>query len=110
MSRAPAAVASQQRQRLQTGAQEPRRERLEARVSAEQKRLFQYAADVRGLTLTDFVLSSVQAAATRAIQEHDVLTLSARDRELFVQTLLNPPAPNDRLLAAARRYREMFGD
>lgn len=86
-----------------------RRQRLEARITAEQKRLFQQAADIQGVTLTDFVVASVQAAASRAIEESAILTLRARDREVFVQALLNPPAPNDRLLSAARRYRELQG-
>ncbi len=81
-----------------------RRQRLEARITTEQKDLFQHAADIQGVTLTDFVVASVHAAAARVVQERDVLTLRARDREVFVQALMNPPAPNKRLLAAARRY------
>ena len=51
-------------------------ERLEARLSKEQKELFQRAADILGLTLTDFTISSLQVAAKQAIQEHEIMTLS----------------------------------
>lgn len=40
-----------------------RAERLEARVTAEQKDLIERAATLQGRTVTDFVLTSVQEAA-----------------------------------------------
>ncbi|MGH6959741.1 MAG: DUF1778 domain-containing protein, partial [Dongiaceae bacterium] len=42
-----------------------RAERLEARISRDQKTLFQRAAELQGRTLTDFVVSSAQDAAVR---------------------------------------------
>jgi uncharacterized protein (DUF1778 family) len=84
-------------------------ERLEARISKEQKELFQRAAELQGRTLTDFVISSVLDAAKRAIQEHEMMTLSVRDREVFVEALLNPPDPSNKLQAAAQRYRQKMG-
>jgi uncharacterized protein (DUF1778 family) len=89
--------------------EEHRRERLEARISSEQKRLLQRAAEIRGLTLTDFVISSAQEAASVAVREEEVLTLRARDREAFVRALMHPPVPNQRLRSAVRRYRENRG-
>ena len=44
-----------------------RGERLETRVTADQKRLIEHAAALQGRTVTDFVLTSVQDAARRAI-------------------------------------------
>jgi uncharacterized protein (DUF1778 family) len=83
--------------------------RLETRVTAEQKRLFQRAADLTGRSLTDFILNSAQEVATRTVREHDVLTVSGRDRELFVSALLQPPAPSRRLRQAASRYKRALG-
>lgn len=81
------------------------KERLEARISPEQKRLLQEAASLRGQSLTDFVVSSVQEAARRTVEEWQVISLSRRDRDLFVRTLLEAPAPNRNLRAAAERFR-----
>lgn len=50
-----------------------------ARISADQKRLLQRAADIRGQTLTEFVVSAAQDAATRAIVDQEVIELSLRD-------------------------------
>jgi len=87
-----------------------RSQRLEARVTAEQKTLIERAAALQGRTVTDFVLSSVQDAARRAIEEHQQLTLSVRDSGAFVDALLNPRPVNDRLRATVRRYRETTGE
>lgn len=86
-----------------------RAERLEARVTAEQKSLIERAAALQGRSLTDFVLTSVQDAARRAIEEHSQLALSVRDSEAFVDALLKPKPVNDRLRDTVRRYRERAG-
>jgi uncharacterized protein (DUF1778 family) len=82
-----------------------RQERLEARISREQKKLFQKAAELQGRTVTEFVVSSAQEAAMRAIEERTVMRLSERDREVFVSALLSPTVPTGRLAKAARRYK-----
>jgi uncharacterized protein (DUF1778 family) len=86
-----------------------RAQRLEARVTAEQKTLIERAAALQGRTVTDFVLTSVQDAARRAIEEHRQLELSVRDSQAFVEALLNPKPINDRLRDTIRRYRETTG-
>ncbi|NDJ26006.1 DUF1778 domain-containing protein [Nostoc sp. B(2019)] len=84
-------------------------ERLEARITKEQKELFQRAADIQGRTLTDFVISSVLNAAKQIIHEHEMMSLSKEDQEVFVSALLNPPEPSTKLQAAAQRYKRNIG-
>ena len=86
-----------------------RAQRLEARLTAEQKTLIEHAAALQGRTVTDFVLTSVQDAARRAIQEHRQLELSVRDSTAFVDAMLHPKPVNDRLRDTVRRYREATG-
>src|SRR3546814_12293986 len=75
-------------QRLESAPPTRRRaERLEARVTAEQKALIEHAAALEGRSITDFVLTSVQDAAKRAIAEHEVIQLSVRDSKAFVEAL-----------------------
>ena len=83
-------------------------ERLEARLSRKQKALIQHAADLAGRSLTDFILSASQEAANKVIREHEVITLSAKESERFVNVLMNPPAPNLALQKAAKRHRDFF--
>lgn len=93
----------------QTNSKQTKAERLEARISKEQKELFQRAADLQGRTLTDFIISSLQNAANQIIQEHEVMILSRRDQEVFVEALLNPAEPSAKLTTAAQRYKQNMG-
>jgi uncharacterized protein (DUF1778 family) len=89
--------------------EQPRRAkgaRLEARISREQKALFQRAAAIQGRSLTDFVVASVHDAAMRTLQDYETLKLGVRDSGALVATLLEDAEPGKRLKAAARRYRD----
>ncbi len=88
----------------------PKSERLEARVTLQQKRLLQRAAELRGLSLTDFLVTSAQTAAEAAIREHNVIALTAEDSIAFAEALLNPREPNASLRAAFARYSEEVAD
>jgi uncharacterized protein (DUF1778 family) len=78
--------------------------RLEARITHKDKKLLEEAATAKGLTLTAFVTSSAREAAVRTLQERHIIELGRQDQEIFVRALLNPPAPNERLRAAAERH------
>ena len=52
--------------------------------------------------LTDFVVHHAVNAAKAVIEEADHLRLSERDSLRVLALLENPPAPNAKLLAAAR--------
>ncbi len=84
-------------------------ERLEARVTREQKRIIERAAELRGTSVTEFVVVSAQQAATKTIKGFETLSLRGEAREVFVNALLNPPAPNAAAKAAARRYKQRLG-
>lgn len=86
-----------------------RSERVEARITLQQKKLLERAAALDGRTLTDFVLSSAQAAAAETIARHELLELTPDDQGVFVAALLKPPAPNKALRAAAERYMASMG-
>jgi uncharacterized protein (DUF1778 family) len=84
----------------------PRLSRLEARITKEQKELFMHAADIQGRSLTDFMLGTLHEEATRIIHSHEVIRLSRRDSEIFINSLLNPPSPGPRLKKAAEHYKK----
>jgi len=81
-------------------------ERIEARISVDTKELLKSAAQLSGRTLTDFVINSAAEAAKRVIHEHQQIHLSIKDRDLFIQLLLNPPKPSKRLLTAVKTYKK----
>jgi uncharacterized protein (DUF1778 family) len=98
-----------QNQVFQVRRKSQKQERLEARLTRGQKRLIERAAQIRGTSVTDFVLASAQQAATETIKDFQTLSLRGKSREVFVNALLNPPAPNAPARAAARRYKERMG-
>lgn len=88
----------------------PRKEeRLEVRIAPDQKRLIERAAALRGTTLTDFVIASVQEAAATTIKDFDILHLQNEAREVFMNAIMNPPAPNKAARDAAERYSKHMG-
>jgi len=84
----------------------PRNARLEARVSSDQKDLFQRAAALTGRTLSELVIDSTQEAAAKIVREHEVIRLSREEQAAFVQVLLNPKEAGPRLKQAVQSYRE----
>jgi uncharacterized protein (DUF1778 family) len=80
--------------------------RLEARISTELHAMLKRAAEIPGRSLTDLVVSAVQEAAQRTIEQGEVVRLSLADSERFAQALLSPPDPSPALgRAFARRHK-----
>lgn len=82
--------------------------RLEARISTELQSTLKRAAEIQGLTLTDFVISAVQDAAQKTIEQAGVIRLSLADQECFAQALLSPPKPNPALKRAFARRKKLL--
>jgi uncharacterized protein (DUF1778 family) len=80
--------------------QNPRAERLGFRLDERTKALIERAAAFEHRKVSDFCLTAISEAARRVIAEHETLVLSERDRDVFFDTLVNPPPLNDRLKRA----------
>ena len=86
-----------------------RTDRIDIRLTSAQKELLEHATALQGRTVTAFILASAEEAAHKAIKEHETVRLSERDREVFVDALLNPPRPSDHLRTAAATYLKEMG-
>jgi len=82
--------------------------RLEARISTDLHAQLKRAAELQGRTMTDFVVSAVQDAAQRAIEQAEVIKLSLADQECFAQALLSPPKPTPALERAFTRRSKLL--
>jgi uncharacterized protein (DUF1778 family) len=81
--------------------------RFDAKLSKEQKELFEYAASLGGFrTLTEFVIYSVQEKAKSIIKEHNSILASQRDKKIFFHALMHPNKPNEKLQKAAKLYKD----
>jgi uncharacterized protein (DUF1778 family) len=72
------------------------------RIPAAEKALLVRAAALEGTDLAAFVRQHSVKAAWEVIRAAQRVQLSGRDRLLVLEAIENPPAPNARLLAAAR--------
>ena len=84
-------------------------DRLEARLTREQKQLINRAAALRGSSVTEFIVASAQQAAAETIKDFEMLTLHDEARDVFVNAVLHPRAPNAAARKAGRRYMEQHG-
>ena len=82
--------------------------RLEARISTDLHSMLKRAAEIQGRTMTDFVVSAVQEAAQRAIEQSDLMRLSLADQECFAKALLSPPPPSPALTRAFARRNKLL--
>lgn len=82
--------------------------RLEARISTDLHAMLKRAAELQGRTMTDFVVSAVQDAAQRAIEQAEVIRLSLADQQRFAEALLSPPAPSAALKRAMAKHDKLF--
>jgi uncharacterized protein (DUF1778 family) len=80
-------------------------ERINFRLPTKNKEIIERAAVVKGMTLTQFAISTLVKEAREVLKSDHVLVLSDEDRDQFLAALDNPPAPNAKLLKAAKAYK-----
>lgn len=76
--------------------------RINLRTSPEAKALIERAATIMGATVSSFMLQNAYEAAVRLVAQQDVITLSDRDRDAFLNALENPPQPTQALIDLMR--------
>lgn len=74
-----------------------RRERVHFRVTEEDKSLFRVAAELKGLDMSEFLVSTAREAAERAIEDQRDFVLSPERYAAFVAALDRPPVEKPRL-------------
>ncbi len=76
--------------------------RLAIRLKPAEKAVLMRAAALEHTNLTSFILNNAIEAAQSAIDRAERVRLSERDSLHVLALLDSPPAPNDKLKAAAR--------
>jgi uncharacterized protein (DUF1778 family) len=78
--------------------------RLSVRLPGSVYATLKRAAELKGCSIADFVVTAAQEAARLAIEEAELIRLSAEDQRRFAAALLNAPAPNTALRKARQRH------
>ncbi|EXJ10600.1 DUF1778 domain-containing protein [Nitrincola nitratireducens] len=76
-------------------------DRVSFRIASDEKLLLMRAAALQHTNLTDFVIRNVISVAQKVIDDNERLALSEKDSLRVLDLLDHPPAPNEKLLAAA---------
>lgn len=80
-------------------------DRLDMRLTSDQKELLERAAAISGQPLTGFALSHLLETARELIERHQRTILSLRDGRRFLDILEADAAPSPALVSALRRRR-----
>ena len=83
-------------------AEHTRTQRVQIRIAPTAKRMIERAAALQNTTVSGFVVNSALDAASHLIREHERLVIEARDWDVFLDALLDPPEPNAALRDAVQ--------
>jgi uncharacterized protein (DUF1778 family) len=90
-----------------------RDERLDLRMTKEEKNLFEVASDIEGLPLTSFFMTNMKKISKDVINKNlnyieiPETILSYRDSIKFIELLERDDEPNTALKSAYARYRKL---
>lgn len=70
---------------------------IQVRASSEVKSLISRAAELRGQTLSEFVLETLRSRAQDVVLDQRIFVLSPKDHERFLALLDSPPPPTKAL-------------
>jgi uncharacterized protein (DUF1778 family) len=82
--------------------------RIDLRVTREQKAVLEKAASLSGVSLSAYTLLHLLPQAQQDIENREKLVLSDRDRDLFLSAITNPPELQGKLKSAIAEYRNKY--
>lgn len=86
-------------------------DRIDVRISREQKELVKYASELLGFkSLSEFVVFCINKEANQVVKDNNQVLKTLEDKKIFLEAILNPPAPNDKLKKAQLNYQKFTGD
>jgi uncharacterized protein (DUF1778 family) len=78
--------------------------RIEARIAPDALVVVRRAAEIQGRSVSDFIVAAAQEAASRTIEEVQIIRLSVEDQRAFAEAIVNPAPPSAALLRAAEAH------
>ncbi|KAF2518272.1 DUF1778 domain-containing protein [Flavobacterium salilacus subsp. salilacus] len=84
-------------------------DRIDVRISKEQKELIKYASELRGFkNLSEFIVFCVNREANQIIKENSLVLKTLEDKKIFLDAILNPSEPNEKLKQAQLNYQKFI--
>lgn len=87
-------------------AQTSKEERIELRVSSEDKKIFKRAQKLSGdKSFSSFIVRVVKKQAEEIVANNDRILATERDRQVFFDAVFKDSKPHPNLIEAAKRYQ-----
>lgn len=87
-------------------ASQSKKERLECRLSSDDKASIEAAASLEKVSVSQFIVDSACKRAQLLLEEHSRIKLTEQGWLAVIAALDNPPAPNEPLQRAFKRLDE----
>lgn len=84
-------------------------ERIDLRTTAKIKSTLAYAAELSGISMSNFLIEAACEKATQLIQEQELLVLTNKERDKFLTLLETSPDPVPKLKVAMQQYLSKGG-
>jgi uncharacterized protein (DUF1778 family) len=81
--------------------------RIQARIAPSALRIIRRAAQIRGLSVSEFVAEAALEAARRTIEDANVIRLTAEESRRFAELILNPPPLTPAMKRAKSAYERL---
>jgi uncharacterized protein (DUF1778 family) len=82
-------------------------DRITARVPHSTRRIIERAAAVYGATISQFVVQASVERANEVLHRMEMVKLSSRDAQIFIDSLTRPTVPNKKLQEAVRAHKRL---
>lgn len=84
-------------------------DRIDVRISREQKEFIKYASELSGFkNLSEFIVYCINAEAKKIINENSIILNTIEDKKIFLNAILNPPKANAKLKKAQLNYNKFL--
>ncbi len=81
-------------------------ERIELRVTSEDKKIFRRAQKLSGdKSFSSFIVRVVKQQAEEIVAKNDRIIATEKDRNVFFDAVFGNSKPNQNLVEAAKRYK-----
>lgn len=79
-------------------------DRIVSRIPRSNRVIIEKAAAIYGATVNQFIVQTALDRATQILEREELLRLSQKDAQVFLEAIDNPPLPNNRLIEAMREH------
>lgn len=79
-------------------------DRIVSRIPRSNRVIIEKAAAVYGATVNQFIVQTALDRATQILEREELLRLSEKDAQVFLEAIDNPPLPSNRLIEAMREH------